>query len=953
MDPFDWLKKRWQEKAIPSTYVHVDPSHVDLGDGRVQDATALAAGEHYFRLWLVAMSLEDDRKWFAEWMPAAYSLIKFRFGDQDVTVSHVAGQSMLSGLDETAVGRRVGLNYAMTALAPFNGGSVEIETGLVAVPGRNDVAALMTVLGKFSQVIVVPQLSAVLSTAKVVGEGLAELVDATDARPVLRFHNTMTAGETAGANRLRGGYFLVASAPEGEIDPSQLWIVRDRPFYGATAAAAKPLTGCHYLLFRIEAPTTRDDWESLTSIQQPFQQALLLLQQAAGEFDDDLRRRLMQLAERQRDAAKFAALRAPELTQIGGRNQVVDGILRSYEQASRVLGRGLAENETAAPRTLGGAVRRGMPAAQAIALGELPVRELMDATKPLERPATVAPPTAARPRSGMRRGGTTAQPAGTTTTGALERTQPLQPRPMDRAAPPAEVRIEKTPHMAIAPEAPLVPAQTFTVTVTADDVAARAGEEISAIDVTVGASTTRVELEVWIAGTSHFEFPGPRVKPFVIDRASGSPPSAEFEVKVRSDVDTSSVASLSANFSYQGRPSGRVTRRIEIVAGAEPMAASTTAAAIVPAAIRVDATAKLADLTIEVLDPDNTTRHLECRISSPHLHDAAFSEPFAWDLSRSTADLVKSFMAEFVKPDIDEEERLLNLKGAGRQLWDAVPRTLQDAFWALVDLDKLDTIRIASEEPYIPWELMIPRRGQKTRPPLGSEYVIGRWFPRNFDAPPQALALSTSLVVAPAYGPPPEPPALEFAGAEEQLVLATVAGESVTPATSAAVRTRLVAGSATLVHFVCHGVDSTTFGVQAIELKGGQLTSLQIDGMDELRQAFSNRPLVFLNACEIGRLSPALVGVGGFAKAFLDAGAGAVIAPLWSVKDSIAHEIAETFYQRLKSGGRVRPAEILRDVRRKAYGANAASSGEDTYAAYCFYGDPEAIAFIPSEGGRS
>jgi len=229
---------------------------------------------------------------------------------------------------------------------------------------------------------------------------------------------------------------------------------------------------------------------------------------------------------------------------------------------------------------------------------------------------------------------------------------------------------------------------------------------------------------------------------------------------------------------------------------------------------------------------------------------------------------------------------------------------------------------------------------------------VGRWLPprRQNVAAPQELTLKHSLVVAPQYGPPPDPTPLKFAAAEAQFVLDTVPGEQVQPAKFDDVCSGLEKGTASLVHFVCHGSDGSEgdgFGLQIIKLESGKLTSVQLDGMDQLREAFSTHPLVFLNACEIGRPTPALVGIGGFAKAFLDAGAGAVIAPLWSVKDSCAHDIAKMFYQQLRGGGRIRPAEILRDVRRQAYLKTATTTGEDTYAAYCFYGDPQAVAFIP------
>jgi hypothetical protein len=55
------------------------------------------------------------------------------------------------------------------------------------------------------------------------------------------------------------------------------------------------------------------------------------------------------------------------------------------------------------------------------------------------------------------------------------------------------------------------------------------------------------------------------------------------------------------------------------------------------------------------------------------------------------------------------------------------------------------------------------------------------------------------------------------------------------------------------------------------------------------------------------------------------------------VKDSIAHEVAVEFYTEALANPKRPFADILRDIRAKAYADDA---GEDTYAAYCFYGDP-------------
>ena len=51
-------------------------------------------------------------------------------------------------------------------------------------------------------------------------------------------------------------------------------------------------------------------------------------------------------------------------------------------------------------------------------------------------------------------------------------------------------------------------------------------------------------------------------------------------------------------------------------------------------------------------------------------------------------------------------------------------------------------------------------------------------------------------------------------------------------------------------------------------------------------------PFVFLNACQVGSAGEMLGSYNGIAEAFLQAGATAVVAPLWNVDDTIAQKIA-------------------------------------------------------------
>ena len=232
----------------------------------------------------------------------------------------------------------------------------------------------------------------------------------------------------------------------------------------------------------------------------------------------------------------------------------------------------------------------------------------------------------------------------------------------------------------------------------------------------------------------------------------------------------------------------------------------------------------------------------------------------------------------------------------------------------------------------------------ETRKALGVECAVGRWVHLDGHvAPRHTIALSDSYVLAPDY-PGPSPKPLVNAAREVALVLGTVGGDRVAPVDVPTIDARFGASGRSLVHLVCHGADSPETGIQSIYLEGGddELQSIEVGQIAGVVAALKKRPMVFLNACEVGRPAISLSGIGGFAQAFIKFGASSVIAPLWSVRDSIAFDVAERFYGAVKAsrGSGRSYADILREIRALAY---ADDGGEDTYAAYCFYGDPTAV----------
>ncbi|MCZ7543148.1 MAG: hypothetical protein M5R40_06240 [Anaerolineae bacterium] len=323
MSLFDILKSRVDQEAQKLLYFSIDPAHTD----RALNAQPIQAGRHYFRLWLSEMFLRKKVQFFKQWRPAVHSLVKFDFGDQQVEIPNIADESKI-GMQEQGQGDVVARNYVLTPLMPFNGGVVEIEAGLVAVQGANYLDTLIKVMGDFASLLAVPQLSSALSVAQPLANGLQALFGAGNSALQLGFHDAFVGGGAGAASPLQEGYIAVIRATEADVRKERLWVVKDELREGAGLSDGQhaPFQAFDHMLFFIEVREERDDWNQLTSIREPFQQAI----NALGDADETKADAFLR-------AAIVAALQSPELTK-ADRRRVVTVLKAEFDSVKADLG---------------------------------------------------------------------------------------------------------------------------------------------------------------------------------------------------------------------------------------------------------------------------------------------------------------------------------------------------------------------------------------------------------------------------------------------------------------------------------------------------------------------------------------------------------------------------------------------------------------------------------------
>jgi CHAT domain/Domain of unknown function (DUF4062) len=413
-------------------------------------------------------------------------------------------------------------------------------------------------------------------------------------------------------------------------------------------------------------------------------------------------------------------------------------------------------------------------------------------------------------------------------------------------------------------------------------------------------------------------------------------------------VPESVLADITANFYLNNRWCGEGVLTIEILArsGSQPLAAIAQKQ-LMPwrKLLYVSPSSAPPDLLVRI---QLSNGQLKWSLLSPHL---SFADLSVTDLDSSLGDLpfrfVKSNFEVFTGAPLTDEQ-LEDLDGKCDLIYRASAPGFKKAYWRLFRASrqagsnvKLESIQFVSDEPYIPWELMRvwDKDSPNERPELlGVKHAVGRWMAGDSCELRQELIVNKIAVCATSYTGIPNIQPLPWAEEERKYLQDHFSTFDVKMA-RAEVKTFLESGMAEVVHFSCHGdmspqqPEDSSLELEDKKIKPGLV------GRPETRLGIGrSKPLIFLNACQVGGSGRVLGLVFGWPQAFLNIGATACIAPLWSVIDENARDVAEDFYKLTlidptpKSLG-----QALQSIRQQWRKKRSL-----TYLGYVLYGDPMA-----------
>lgn len=266
------------------------------------------------------------------------------------------------------------------------------------------------------------------------------------------------------------------------------------------------------------------------------------------------------------------------------------------------------------------------------------------------------------------------------------------------------------------------------------------------------------------------------------------------------------------------------------------------------------------------------------------------------------------------------------------------PPDAQALLWSLKD--RVKTVFIQSSEPWVPWELcrLTGMNGaRKEEGPFFCEaFEMTRWLPGTGIKP--QLHLSNMAVVVPeSSGLPYSVPEMQYllglAGAKRKVARV--------PARYLSLVEAFASGKYDGWHFSGHGATRGADPNRSEMLldQHETLTPVRING--SAANLGLAHPLVFLNACQIGAGGMSLTDIGGWARQFLSAGAGAFIGAHWAIYDRTSFFFAKELYTRLIAGQPVGSA--VREAR-----LAVRQAGDTTWLAYTVFAHP--LATVQSNG---
>ncbi|ODS32049.1 MAG: hypothetical protein SCARUB_02834 [Candidatus Scalindua rubra] len=405
---------------------------------------------------------------------------------------------------------------------------------------------------------------------------------------------------------------------------------------------------------------------------------------------------------------------------------------------------------------------------------------------------------------------------------------------------------------------------------------------------------------------------------------------------------------ITIDFIQDGRYLGVVNLEVEII---ETYKVAREGEARAESNVEIGSMHDAPDLTLLIQEfslPGPSTE-LRYTLTSPqdklNLFYADFDKKvFSGSVKDWVEEMVKR-IEEFSGGEVSSKVVENRLTAIGNNLYDQVmPENLKNFYWD--NKDRIKSMVIVSDEPWIPWEIVKPYKSNETiqQEDFFCQYFsFSRWL--RGSSPPTGISLTPGKILGVEVAKERRDISVisgkrrkkvDLEGIEREVEFICSLGErglkvDVIPPKLEEVYNILKSGQFKLFHLCSHG----TYNSLSPDRSFVQLLDGSISPEDIVGRRFKEKPFVFLNVCHSARAGYSLTRIGSWASQFSEAGCSGFVGSFWSVDDELAYLFAREFYSMFLDG--IPLGEAFRQAREEVRKQNPFNT---TWLAYCLYGDP-------------
>jgi hypothetical protein len=455
-------------------------------------------------------------------------------------------------------------------------------------------------------------------------------------------------------------------------------------------------------------------------------------------------------------------------------------------------------------------------------------------------------------------------------------------------------------------------------------------------------------------------------QPLIISRNDPFTPRLTFHLASTALAEgvADELRAIQVSYAVRGRLCGLATWKILV----QRKEAAVDLPVATPTRVAINTGAPDIDLTLTSAWKDDTeaSQTLCWTYSTPH----ALPEPQGklTHSSPALAALPLAIVDELAQND-GQPGIELTMKGLAKRIAAEIPlgvwevlRSVTDAVQAARGKAAVPTVLIVTAETRVPWELAaLPKQlfpapaGAPELRTIGTEYIVSRWLLDDMLPPvPPHRVVATDVVAVYGDYTNTQQAQLPFAKKEAEYLEQECHGIPFTADRDTIVKilsgTQQTPAGADLapkiLHFAGHG-EAARPGTPTSFIVLNDGSSFSTTGFLGAEVFEKHRPLVFLNACQLAAAVESLGQPGGFAVIFVRAECSAVVAPLWSVNDQVAYDVAKHFYDAILEEGQS-PAAAMWQARQPRFtdltvtdaNGNSIKRRTATRMAYLVYGHP-------------